>query len=111
MAGGFYSLLNITGFEPSPDYYSLLLWSRLMGPTVLSASVTDVGSLSYLRAYAHCSQPSQPSGSVTVLVINLSNSSQATVDLSFSDLNLTSSDVKDLAREEYIFTSAAGPGE
>ena len=39
LVGGWYGLLNVTGFEPTPDYYSLLLWSRLMGPGVLSAQV------------------------------------------------------------------------
>jgi heparanase 1 len=49
--GGNYGLLNTTTFEPNPDFYSALLWNRLMGTTVLAASFK--GAL-YLRAYAHC---------------------------------------------------------
>ncbi|KAL4564046.1 hypothetical protein LXL04_028096 [Taraxacum kok-saghyz] len=31
LVGGNYGLLNTTTFEPNPDYYSALLWHRLMG--------------------------------------------------------------------------------
>lgn len=53
LVGGNYGLLNTTTFEPNPDYYSLLLWSRLMGSVVLNVT-KDSGSSSKLRVYAHC---------------------------------------------------------
>ncbi|PIA62982.1 hypothetical protein AQUCO_00200771v1 [Aquilegia coerulea] len=53
LIGGNYGLLNTTTFVPNPDYYSALLWHRLMGKTVLST--THNGS-PYLRAYSHCSK-------------------------------------------------------
>ncbi|XP_057810770.1 heparanase-like protein 2 isoform X2 [Salvia miltiorrhiza] len=53
LIGGNYGLLNTHTFIPNPDYYGALLWHRLMGTSVLSASHT---SSSYLRAYSHCSK-------------------------------------------------------
>ena len=47
------------------------------------------------------------SAGVTVLVMNLSNSSRATLQLEFPDLGLSAVQVAGLLREEYIFTSAA----
>lgn len=67
LIGGNYGLLNATTFIPNPDYYSALLWSRLMGKGVLSV---DSNASSYLRTYAHCSKGR---AGVTLLLINLSN--------------------------------------
>ncbi|KAH6802044.1 glucuronidase 1 [Perilla frutescens var. frutescens] len=68
LIGGNYGLLNLTTFMPNPDYYGALLWHRLMGTNVLSASHT--GS-PYLRAYSHCSKQTK---GISVLLINMSNS-------------------------------------
>ncbi|KAE9608399.1 putative glycosidase [Lupinus albus] len=68
LIGGNYGLLNTTTFTPNPDFYSALLWHRLMGKTVLAVS-TDVSS-PFLRTYAHCSKDRE---GVTLLLINLSN--------------------------------------
>lgn len=53
LIGGFYGLLNKTTFVPIPDYYSALLWHRLMGDGVLSV---DSNTSSFLRVYAHCAK-------------------------------------------------------
>lgn len=65
LIGGNYGLLNTKNFAPNPDYYSALLWHRLMGKQVLSTSVFGV---KMLRAYAHCSKQSE---GITLLLINL----------------------------------------
>ncbi|KAK4430057.1 Heparanase-like protein 2 [Sesamum alatum] len=81
LIGGNYALLNTTSFIPNPDYYGALLWHRLMGKQVLSASHN--GS-PYLRAYSHCSKKTH---GISVLLINMSNST--TFELSvMDDLNL-----------------------
>ncbi|XP_074583370.1 heparanase-like protein 2 [Curcuma longa] len=67
LIGGNYGLLDSNTFVPNPDYYSALLWHRLMGKGVLSI---DVSGSSYLRAYAHCSKGKV--GGVSMLLINLS---------------------------------------
>ncbi|KAH1227903.1 Heparanase-like protein 1 [Glycine max] len=38
LIGGNYGLLNATTFAPNPDYYSAVLWHRLMGKKVLAIS-------------------------------------------------------------------------
>ncbi|XP_061358889.1 heparanase-like protein 1 [Gastrolobium bilobum] len=68
LIGGNYGLLNTTTFAPNPDYYSALLWHRLMGRRVLGVS-NDISS-PFLRTYAHCSKDRE---GITLLLINLSN--------------------------------------
>ncbi|KAF6141810.1 hypothetical protein GIB67_031877 [Kingdonia uniflora] len=65
LIGGNYGLLNTTTFVPNPDYYSALLWHRLMGRTVL---LTSFSGTKKLRAYSHCAKQSQ---GITLLLINL----------------------------------------
>ncbi|KAM7471448.1 hypothetical protein LguiA_009631 [Lonicera macranthoides] len=67
LIGGNYGLLNTTTFAPNPDYYSALMWHRLMGQGVLAVD-SDVSP--FLRSYAHCSKGR---AGVTLLLINLSN--------------------------------------
>ncbi|XP_028234308.1 heparanase-like protein 1 [Glycine soja] len=38
LIGGNYGLLNTTTFALNPDYYSAVLWHRLMGKKVLAVS-------------------------------------------------------------------------
>ncbi|KAI3711722.1 hypothetical protein L1987_70265 [Smallanthus sonchifolius] len=80
LIGGNYGLLNTTTFEPNPDYYSALLWHRLMGRKVLSTNFTGTNKI---RSYAHCAKESK---GITLLLINLDNTT--TVDVSLS-LNST----------------------
>ncbi|KAM0829670.1 hypothetical protein ACQ4PT_066734 [Festuca glaucescens] len=81
LVGGNYCLLNTTTLAPNPDYYSALLWDRLMGPGVLQ---TTAAASPCLRSYAHCSK--QKPG-VTVLLINLSNSTAFNVTVA-GDMDL-----------------------
>ncbi|KAK8465847.1 hypothetical protein PHAVU_009G190797 [Phaseolus vulgaris] len=76
LIGGNYGLLNTTTFTPNPDYYSALLWHRLMGKKVLTVS-SDVSS-PFLRTYAHCSKDRV---GVTLLLINLSNETRFTLSI------------------------------
>ncbi|KAE8698448.1 Heparanase-like protein 3 [Hibiscus syriacus] len=66
LIGGNYGLLDTATFVPHPDYYSALLWHRLMGSNVLS---TSFGGMKNIRAYAHCSKQSR---GITLLLINYS---------------------------------------
>ncbi|KAK3039961.1 hypothetical protein RJ639_027151 [Escallonia herrerae] len=78
LIGGNYGLLNTTNFTPNPDYYSALLWHRLMGTRVLS---TSFSATKKIRAYAHCAKQSK---GITVLLINLDNSTTVQAKLSFN---------------------------
>ncbi|VVB13642.1 unnamed protein product [Arabis nemorensis] len=76
LVGGFYGLLERGTFVPNPDYYSALLWHRLMGKGVLAVQTDGPPQL---RVYAHCSKGR---AGVTMLLINLSNQSDFTVSVS-----------------------------
>lgn len=84
LVGGHYGLLNTTTLVPNPDYYSALLWHRLMGKGVLA-----VGSNAspFLRSYAHCSKGR---AGITLLLINLSNQTDFIIGVQNSmDMRLT----------------------
>ncbi|PKA46932.1 Heparanase-like protein 2 [Apostasia shenzhenica] len=69
LIGGNYGLLDTKTFKPNPDFYSALLWHKLMGKEVLTI---DISGSPFLRAYAHCRKDGT---GVTLLLINLSESS------------------------------------
>ncbi|KAH0664324.1 hypothetical protein KY284_029255 [Solanum tuberosum] len=81
--GGNYGLLDTSTFVPNPDYYSALLWHRLMGKGVLAVSNN---ASSYLRSYAHCTRHR---AGVTLLLINLSNQTHYGVNIE-SSVSITS---------------------
>lgn len=73
--GGWYGLLNWTNLHPNPDYFTALVWKKVMGTRVLQTAVQGDPRI---RFYAHCQHNS--TGGVTMLVINLHNSSFVEVD-------------------------------
>ncbi|XVF48008.1 hypothetical protein PTKIN_Ptkin03bG0155600 [Pterospermum kingtungense] len=78
LVGGNYGLLNTTNFVPNPDYYSALLWHRLMGRNVLSTSFDGTKKI---RSYTHCAKQSK---GITLLLINLDNSTTVQAKLAFN---------------------------
>ncbi|XP_057433201.1 heparanase-like protein 3 [Lotus japonicus] len=79
LIGGNYGLLNTTTFLPNPDYYSALLWHRLMGRSVLS---TTFSGTKKIRAYAHCAKQSK---GIIILLINLDSSTAIEAEVTLSD--------------------------
>lgn len=75
LIGGNYGLIDKRTFLPNPDYYSALLWHRLMGQTVLPVKVN--GS-THLHAYAHC-RKSKPGLTLLLLNFNQTNGASVTV--------------------------------
>ena len=65
LAASDYALIDEATLMPRPNYWSALVWHRLMGTTVLDAGVTSTPGL-YL--YAHCL--SGHPGGVALLAIN-----------------------------------------
>ncbi|XP_024024267.1 heparanase-like protein 3 [Morus notabilis] len=78
LIGGNYGLLDTTNLAPNPDYYSALLWHRLMGRNALSTSFSGTKKI---RAYAHCAKQSK---GITVLLINLDNSTTVLGKVAFN---------------------------
>ncbi|VFQ67377.1 unnamed protein product [Cuscuta campestris] len=79
LIGGNYGLLNTATFVPNPDYYSALLWHRLMGTNVLK---TKFSGTKKLRVYAHCAKNS--SDGITIVLINLDGKAGAVVDVAYN---------------------------
>lgn len=75
LSGSDYGLIDDVTLEPRPDYWTSVLWRRLMGTRVLSASTGDPK----LFAYAHCTRGG-PTGSVTIALLNLDRQFAATFD-------------------------------
>jgi heparanase 1 len=71
LSGSNYGLVDEDTLAPRPDYWTAVLWRRLVGARVLDASA---GEDSLLRIYAHCTRAGAPDatpGAVTVAVVNL----------------------------------------
>lgn len=82
LMGGNYELVDKESFLPNPDYWTALLWKRLMGTKVLE--VTPDKSTPHLRAYAHCGHGQ----GLTVAFINLAGNE--TYDIAIEGLNVAS---------------------
>ncbi|HVJ09516.1 MAG TPA: hypothetical protein VM554_14145 [Acidisarcina sp.] len=67
LAASDYGLLDEKTYEPRPNYWAALLWSKFMGTTVLDPGASPASSL---HLYAQC-LPNHPGG-VTLLAINAS---------------------------------------
>ncbi|KAJ7957716.1 heparanase-like protein 3 [Quillaja saponaria] len=117
LVGGNYGLLDTTTFIPNPDYFSALLWHRLMGRHVLSTSFSGSKKI---RAYAHCSKYSK---GVTLLLINLDSSTTVQAQVAFNSslilrhkreshkskiIKLPQGYVSETARQEYHLTPKDG---
>lgn len=96
LIGGNYGLLNTITFVPNPDYYSALLWHRLMGRHVLSTSFNGPKKI---RSYAHCSKHSD---GITLLLINLDHYTTTVVGLSVENVTIimVSKQVKQTQRKQ-----------
>ena len=69
LAASDYALIDEATLRPRPNYWSAVLWRRLMGTTVLDAGASSTPGL-YL--YAHCLR-GKPGG-VALLAINADRS-------------------------------------
>ncbi|XP_022001050.1 heparanase-like protein 3 isoform X2 [Helianthus annuus] len=115
LIGGNYGLLNTDTYVPNPDYYSALLWHRLMGRRVLSTSFQGTRMI---RSYAHCSKRSN---GMTILLINLDGITKTEVGVTIENETIAvaskrqikqthSSKLrnKEFTREEYHLTAKDG---
>ncbi len=71
LSGSDYGLIDDATLTPRPDYWTSVLWRRLMGTSVLAVAPTGDPRL---RTYAHCTRAGAPrfaTGAVTLVVLNL----------------------------------------
>ena len=90
LAASDYALIDESTLTPRPNYWSAVLWRRLMGTTVLDAGPSSTPSL-YL--YAHCLRGH--AGGVALLVINADRTSahDLTLPKASNRYTLTSKDL------------------
>lgn len=77
LAASDYGLLDEKTFEPRPNYWTALLWHKLMGSTVLRPPAQSVDNL---NVYAQCA--TGITGGVTILAINADRTASKTLALS-----------------------------
>jgi hypothetical protein len=105
LSGSDYGLLDDGTLTPRPDYWTSLLWRKLVGTQVLDASS---GGDPLLRIYAHCTRAGAAgaaSGSVTMVVVNLDRSTG--VELALDALAGDQADVYELSAEDAASISVA----
>jgi hypothetical protein len=76
LASSDYGLLDENTLTPRPNYWSALLWRRLMGPTVLNPGPSPAPAL---HLYAHCLRGH--SGGVALLAINTGRTASQSLEL------------------------------
>ncbi len=76
LAASDYGLLDEATLQPRPNYWSAVLWRRLMGATVLDAGPSQAPNL---YVYAHCLR-NQPGG-VALLALNADRSATSAISL------------------------------
>ena len=74
LAASDYALIDEETLMPRPNYWSALLWRKMMGTTVLEAGVAQTPGL---YVYAHCQRG--VSGGVAMLVINADKTASRTL--------------------------------
>ncbi|XP_065844857.1 uncharacterized protein [Oscarella lobularis] len=79
LVGGNYELLNKTTFMPNPDYYTALLYRRLMGQKMLEVTVSSNINDSF-AAYAACANQGSP-GEIVVAFLNLNTTESIEISL------------------------------
>ena len=67
-----YGLVDCSTGAPLPDFWTAMLWNRLVGHNVLSASISS-SNQGQVRTYAHCTAPQAGAtpGSITLIILNL----------------------------------------
>lgn len=76
LAASDYGLLDEKTYEPRPNYWSALLWRKLMGTTVLDPGASPASSL---HLYAQCLRDHP--GGVALLAINADRTSTQSVEV------------------------------
>eukprot|EP01006_Ploeotia_vitrea_P044030 TRINITY_DN66798_c9_g1_i1.p1 TRINITY_DN66798_c9_g1~~TRINITY_DN66798_c9_g1_i1.p1 ORF type:complete len:503 (-),score=50.25 TRINITY_DN66798_c9_g1_i1:891-2186(-) len=79
LIGGYYGLLSHE-YKPNPDYFTLVLWQKLMGTRVLSTSKPQNG----VRVYAQCMKGT--SGGVVLVMININTGAHGAATVNTPEL-------------------------
>jgi len=110
--GGNYTMIGVNdGFIPRPDYWTGLLFKRLMGSVVLTSYQNEPAVMPFIpqmRGYVHCTAGKATNGSVTMAFLNIDAERSFAINL--NGLNIDGSKFQTHIREEYVLASAGvGP--
>jgi heparanase 1 len=84
LSGANYGLIDDATLAPRPDYWTSVLWRRLMGTSVLSVAASGDP---LLRTYAQCTRAGAPGyakGAVTLVVLNLDQTRAVSIPIAAS---------------------------
>lgn len=109
LAGSDYGMIDNETLEPRPDYWSSLLFKKLLGKSVLRVDQKGPDS-GTLRFYAHCMASSHPSfrpGAVSLLAINTSEKQAKSFKIKLpredlESLTFTLTSIDPLGKEIYL---------
>ncbi|PKA53671.1 Heparanase-like protein 1 [Apostasia shenzhenica] len=73
LIGGKYALLDTNNFQPNPDYYSALLWHRLMGSKVLETTHNVINDMNLYPPEDNSSDPISDQGEMEVYHLTRKN--------------------------------------
>jgi len=91
LAASDYALVDEQALEPRPNYWSAVLWRRLMGTTVLDAGASPAPQV---HLFAHC-LAGKPGG-VAVLAVNTERSAALELTIALPGLRYTLSSARGL---------------
>ena len=125
--GSSYALAGDPGWvdgplTPNPDFFTSLLWKRLMGNRHLAVSLSvtrtaEVGTADDggVRAFVTCARRQQQGGGGVALAFLNPSVAAVTLDLQLSDSGIANgradAEVEPLQREMYVLTTGAGDYE
>lgn len=118
LVGGNYSMLGVNdGFVPKPDYYTALLFKRLMGATVLTSYQAEPAKQPFrpaIRGYVHCTPRAHRSaarqtrpGSATLAFVNVDSSRSYAISL--DGVDLAGRRLNTSVREEFVLSPGGPP--
>lgn len=84
LAASDYGLLDEETLEPRPNYWAALLWKHTMGTRVLNPGMAPTANL---RVFTQCMKASK--GGVSVLILNLEEKQEQTVQVSLAGKRYT----------------------
>ena len=103
--GGNYALLNTETLEPNPDYYTAVLFQRLMGQRVLPVTLSHIDP--DLHVYAHCASGS---GGHEASSSSFSATGVGEGDVAFAFVNRSPDKTFTLTLDSAVAEGAAGAG-
>lgn len=112
--GGNYTMVGVNdGFLPRPDYFTGLLFKRLMGDLVLTSYQNEPAAMPYIpamRGYLHCTAPGNGTkkGSTTLAFVN--TDADRSFEINLQGINTDGSKMDTTSSHNEYVLSSGGMG-